>query len=52
MRAAAIPAALLGLFLLATSAEARKWDHPNSGACKSGTSVADIKNCKENGGTK
>jgi hypothetical protein len=52
MRIAAILAAFLGLFVLATTADARKWDNPNSGACKSGATVADIKQCKENGGKK
>jgi hypothetical protein len=30
----------------------QKRDNPNSGICKSGTHVNDIKKCKENGGTK
>jgi hypothetical protein len=35
-----------------TAALAKKWDHPDSGICKSGVSVAHVSNCKENGGKK
>jgi hypothetical protein len=34
------------------AAFARDKDRPNSGFCKSGFQTSDIKNCKENGGTK
>jgi len=31
---------------------ARTKDKPNSGFCKSGKRAADVKDCKENGGTR
>ena len=34
------------------AASARMKDKPGFGFCKSGAKVTDIKNCKENGGTK
>jgi hypothetical protein len=34
------------------AASARDRDKPNTGFCKSGAKVADMKDCKENGGTK
>jgi hypothetical protein len=38
---------------LASIAQAKRLrDNPNYGYCKSGTRVADVKNCKENGGKK
>jgi hypothetical protein len=48
-------ASLVGTALIASpmAASAKKAkDQPNSGFCKSGKHVGDIKNCKENGGTK
>ncbi|MGC1881635.1 MAG: hypothetical protein WA703_10595, partial [Pseudolabrys sp.] len=35
----------------ASTADARMKDNASFGYCKSGTKVADTKNCKENGGT-
>jgi hypothetical protein len=48
-------ASLVGTALIASPMAAsakQKKDNPNSGVCKSGKHVGDIKNCKENGGTK
>ena len=42
----------LALVAVPLAASARVKDKPNSGFCKSGRHLADIKNCKENGGTK
>ena len=41
------------MFVIAPlAASARMKDNPNSGFCKSGKHVPDMKNCKENGGTR
>jgi hypothetical protein len=55
-KAAALFLAGFAVFALATasttvSAKDKK-DNPNYGVCKSGKTVGDIHNCKENGGTK
>jgi len=44
--------AALALVVVPTVVSARPWDKPNYGFCKSGKRVGNIKNCKENGGTK
>lgn len=46
-------ASLVGAALIASPMAAsagKKDDNPNSGFCKSGKHVNNIKNCKENGG--
>jgi hypothetical protein len=45
-------ASLVGTALIASpmSASAKEGQRPNAGWCKSGKKVADVKNCKENGG--
>ena len=39
-------------FATGPAAARRKFDSPDSGYCKSGTRVAHMKACKENGGKK
>ena len=48
----AVVATAIFVVAAAGPTQARMRDNPNYGFCKSGTKVANIKNCKENGGTK
>jgi hypothetical protein len=50
--AALLLAGLVALALVAAplAASAKVWDKPNSGICKSGKQIGNIKHCKENGG--
>jgi hypothetical protein len=48
----AVLALLVIPVLTASTADARRKDHPDYGFCQSGAKVKDIKKCKENGGKK
>ena len=49
---ASLLVALAAAVLVATPADTRTKDKPNSGYCKSGKHVGDIARCKENGGAR
>jgi|SoiMetStandDraft_5_1073268.scaffolds.fasta_scaffold103342_1 hypothetical protein len=48
----AIMALIITPISIASTADARAKDKANMGYCKSGARVGDMKDCKENGGSK